>query len=173
MTTLRPCSRRIAALTSAGYHDETPPDPDAAARESIRAFAPMAPSVNVAAALLIAADVRPVPVDRETLEPTGAPLLDLAAVDAHWRANYTDGVGVRAGVQPKGSTVFALRGTNAALRDWLAEVAPRPTRSATSTEPSCTVPGPTATSPASPGSAGQHRQPLQVAALPGRLPAHR
>jgi hypothetical protein len=113
---------RLAALTSAGYHDDSPPDPDATARDSIQAFAAMAPSVGVAAGLLSVAGVRPVPVDRETLEPTSAPLPDLAAVESHWRANYTDGVGVRAGVQANGSTVFAIRGTGAALRDWLAEV---------------------------------------------------
>jgi hypothetical protein len=43
-------------------------------------------------------------------------------VEAHWRRELVDGVGVRAGVQPNGSTTFALRGTLARLRDWLAEV---------------------------------------------------
>ena len=56
------------------------------------------------------------------LQLTGDELPRLAAAEAHWRANRTDGVGVRARVQPNGSTVFGLRGTLSALRSWLADV---------------------------------------------------
>ena len=48
-------------------------------------------------------------------------LPDLAAVESHWRTHHTDGVGVTAGVQTNGSTIFAVKGTMAALRGWLAD----------------------------------------------------
>jgi hypothetical protein len=115
-----------AAMTCGTYHDDTPTDPEVLVRESIRGLEAVAPSAPVAAALLGSAAVRPVPLDRETLEPTADPLPTLATVEAHWRTNLSDGVGVRAGVQSNGATIFALRGTLAALRRWLADVGTEP-----------------------------------------------
>jgi hypothetical protein len=121
-TTAALSDARRNAMVRGGYQDTSPPDPDALTRESIRALEPVAPSAGVAAALLSVTAAHPVPLDRESLEPTGEPLTSLVAVDAHWRVNLTDGVGVRAGTHSNGSTTFALRGTLAALRGWLTEV---------------------------------------------------
>jgi hypothetical protein len=82
----------------------------------------MAPSVSTAAALLSTASVQPVPLDRESLQATAEPLTTLVEVEAHWRRDLADGVGVCAGTQLNGSTVFAVRGELHALRRWLADV---------------------------------------------------
>jgi len=114
------------ALARAMWPDTGPPDPDAAVRESIAALAPVAPSAQTAAALLYVCGIRPVPLHRESLNATAEPLATLAEVDAHWRVNLADGVGVRAGAQLSGSTVFAVRGPVHALRGWLADAGTMP-----------------------------------------------
>lgn len=111
-----------AAQVATSYADTGPADPEAATREAIRSLEPVAPSVGTAGALLTVASVPPVPVDRESLEPTADPLTSLAAVEQHYRARYTDGAGVRAGVQSNGSTIFAVHGSLGALRQFRAEV---------------------------------------------------
>ena len=113
---------RSAAMTPALHPDTSPPDPDAGVRDVIPGLAPVAPSVGVAAALLNVCAIELVPVDRESLAATAAPLTTLSAVEAHYRTHLADGVAVQAGAQRNGTTVFALRGTVAALREWLADV---------------------------------------------------
>lgn len=109
------------AMARGFWPDDGPPDPDVAVRASIAAIEPVAPSVQTAAALLQVASVRPVPLDRESLEATAAPLMTLAEVESHWRTNLADGVGIRAGTQLNGSRIFAVRGPVHALRTWLAD----------------------------------------------------
>ena len=96
--------------------DDSPPDPDPAAMESIRHLEQLAPSAGTAAALLNVAAVRPQPIDRESLKPTADPLTTLTAVEEHFRRNPADGCAVAAGPQLNESTVFALRGPVAGLR---------------------------------------------------------
>jgi len=110
------------AMARSAFHDDSPPDPDAPHREAIDGIAAMAPSVKTAASLLNAAAVRPVPLDRESMEATGEPLATLSEVAEHWRRSPADGCGLRAGVQVNGSSVFAIRGTVNRLRDWMADV---------------------------------------------------
>ena len=112
---------RAVALASHSYHDTSPVDPDVELRESIRALAPIAPSVGTASSLWNIAAIQPVPLDPASLEPTGEPLADLAAVRDHWRSRPLDGVGLRAGLQANGATTFAVSGTVAGIRDWLAK----------------------------------------------------
>jgi len=112
---------RAVALASSSYHDTSPVDPDVALREDIAALAGHAPSAGTAGSLLNIAATQPVPLDPESMEPTAKPLTDLAAVRDHYRSHPLDGAGVRAGVQSNGGTVFAVHGTLAALRAWLAE----------------------------------------------------
>lgn len=115
-------ARTNAASRTTYPADTGPADPDQAAREAIAEIAPFAPSAGVAAALLNAAAVQPVPLNRDSLEPTGEPLQTLAAVHDHWRANHADGVGIRAGAHANGSATFAVHGTLATLRGWLADI---------------------------------------------------
>ncbi len=98
------------AMARSRWPDDRPPDPDDAARESIAELATVAPSAQVAAALLHVCGIRPIPLHRESLAATSEPLTTLGGVDAHWRVNFADGVGVRAGAQPGGATIFAVRG---------------------------------------------------------------
>ena len=58
---------------------------------------------------------------RETLEPTSAPLRTLDEVAGHWSAHFCDGAGLQPGRQANGSTIFALRGTVSALRQWFTD----------------------------------------------------
>jgi len=119
-----------AALADAYAHamsrppmpDTSPPDPDAAVRETIAALAAVAPSAGTAAGLLNVAAVHPVPLDPDSLTPTGEPLTSLTEVCEHWRARPADAVGVRAGVQPTGACLVGVIGYPSALRTWIGAV---------------------------------------------------
>ncbi len=101
-----------------------PVDPDVGAREQIAELARRgAQSANVASCLLSVGNLPAVPLDPDLVAPSADPITTLSGIAEHWTANPTDGVGVPTGSLPDGRCLFALRGTPAALRGWLAEVA--------------------------------------------------
>ncbi len=112
-------AHQLAAATLPALRDR-PADPDASAREEVRALAAFAPSAGVAAAML----GRVVPIDRTSLEPSGERLVSYADVLSHFRANAADGAALLAGKQPDGSVLVAVRAdTPETYREWLNSVA--------------------------------------------------
>lgn len=78
----------------------------------------IAPSAAAAEALIAGGGCRwPVPLDPDTLRPTGGPFKSYAECLQHWMGAPGDGVGVELGSQPGGGFMVAVR---AAPHDWLA-----------------------------------------------------
>lgn len=91
------------------------------AREALADLAVFSPGSQTADALMAVRACYPVPVDRDTLIPTGKPLTSFDAILEHYSARHVDGVALPLGRQPDGSTLVAIRATAAAWNAWLAE----------------------------------------------------
>lgn len=108
------------ALTS-GHYQSGPVDPDATRRLQVDQLAVFAPAAHAASALVGSHGMPAVPLNRDTLQPTAAPLATLSDVVEHYRTNYADGVGILAGADPT-RTVFAVKGPLAKVRQWLEQI---------------------------------------------------
>ncbi len=95
-------------------------DPDAEARQHLRALGAIAPGPAVAEALIAVWGHGVVPIDRDTLRATADPFAGYTAAAVHYQRAPHDGVGLQLGPHPAG-TLFAVRGTAAAWSAWLAE----------------------------------------------------
>ena len=95
-------------------------DPDAEARDHLRALGGIAPGPAVAEALLAVRGHGVVPIDRDSLLASGNPFPSYAAAAEHYQQSPHDGVGLELGGQPDGSTLVAVRATAATWLTWLA-----------------------------------------------------
>jgi len=148
-----------------GHVDDSPLDPTPRSVSQSEIWPRWRPASALLRASLARAAVHPVPLNRETLEPTAAALTTLSEVDAHWRANAADGVGVRGGVQANGHTSYGVRGTLGALRDCLADVGTEPDELSTSMATRSPSGAHIERSRPTPGSAGTRPRRRLVAAL--------
>ena len=96
------------------------PDPLSSVREELDRLTPLAPAAGVARALVDVHGMAVVPIDRDSQQPTAAPLTALQDVVTHYRQNPADGVALVAGTDQSRS-VFAVEATPAAWAAWVAD----------------------------------------------------
>jgi len=96
-------------------------DPDAGARQHLQSLARMNPAIGTAEGLLATTTIPVVPVDRDTLTPSGEPFRGFSDAVQHYQARPHDGAALALGPQRDGSTLVAVRATAAAWSAWLAE----------------------------------------------------
>jgi len=113
---------RTRQLVANTYHSNPPVDPDAEGRAALRDLARVSMGAAVADALMATTTCSVVPLDRDTLTPTGEPFTWYDGILAHYENRYADGVGLLLGAQRDGGTLVALRAPQAAFNAWMADV---------------------------------------------------
>lgn len=96
-------------------------DPDAEARQHLRALGRISNGPAVAEALIAVVGAGVVPLDRATLVATADAFAGYTEAAQHFQQRPYDGVGLLLGEQPDGSVRLAVRASPAAWGAWLAE----------------------------------------------------